>query len=527
MRIREFTAMITRVREAWTGRNDSGVTAVLVAMMMFLLMGFAAVAVDSGILFNDRRQQQSAADGGALAAVQFAKTTLPTTNCGALSGIDYAACRGAEEAIDVVEGTLPGRYALVGDWDTCVDAGKPAEFTQGSTLSDCISFTDNLQKVRVVLPGTDVDTSFARVIGVDTVRVGAFAEARLDLNLSGGVLPFAVGPGGAGTSQACFKANSTSNLDIAPCSSGVEGNYGKLGILTYGNSTMGTVELCTGSNAQRMSTNIMLGADHPMEKTGVSPGIVNDSTNCPVISNPVDELVTEPGNAVGALEDGFFNGIAALPWEGRLTCKDGDAAENPAQGFVSSDCVNINTWMPESIDNTPLWDFIVPGANAEVVGGACAPGGGAIKNREEMETCLDAWKAWPVAHTLSLFDLALTTNPRYGAVPILNSDPGGGIGSYLITDFRPTYLHTLYFKCNANNCDTVYSPGEHTDASPPPLATCPNPVLPTHSNCGWPLTQKKSLTAISAFVLTLDMLDPVTAATFPFTPGTIVYNLSK
>ncbi|TDI51539.1 MAG: hypothetical protein E2O97_04890, partial [Acidobacteria bacterium] len=144
MRIREFTAMITRVREAWTGRNDSGVTAVLVAMMMFLLMGFAAVAVDSGILFNDRRQQQSAADGGALAAVQFARTTLPTTNCGALSGIDYAACRGAEEAIDVVEGTLPGRYALV-DWINCFDADKPVlEYTQSSTLSHCISFTDNL-----------------------------------------------------------------------------------------------------------------------------------------------------------------------------------------------------------------------------------------------------------------------------------------------------------------------------------------------------------------------------------------------
>ena len=96
MRIREFTAMITRVREAWTGRNDSGVTAVLVAMMMFLLMGFAAVAVDSGILFSDRRQQQSAADGGALAAVQFAKTGLPTVECTGLSGTARAACRGAE-----------------------------------------------------------------------------------------------------------------------------------------------------------------------------------------------------------------------------------------------------------------------------------------------------------------------------------------------------------------------------------------------------------------------------------------------
>ena len=146
--------MITRIRETWVARSESGATALLIAISMVVLMGFAAVAVDSGILFSDRRQQQSAADGGALAAVQFAKTTLPTTNCGALSGIFYAACRGAEEAINVVEGTLPGRYALVGDWDTCVDATKPIEFDQTSTLSDCISFTSNLQKARVVLPGT-------------------------------------------------------------------------------------------------------------------------------------------------------------------------------------------------------------------------------------------------------------------------------------------------------------------------------------------------------------------------------------
>ena len=527
MSIRGLTAVITRLRETWTGQNDSGVTAVLVAMSMLLLMGFTAVAVDSGILFNDRRQQQSAADGGALAAVQVAKTGLPTVECIGLSGTARAACRGAEEAIDVVEGTLPGRYALVGDWDTCVDAAKPAEYTQSSTLSDCISFTDNLQKARVVLPGTDVETSFARVIGVNTVRVGAFAEAKLDINQSGGVIPFAVGPSGAGTSQACFKANSTSNLDIAPCSSGVSGNYGELKVFTYGNSTMGTVELCSGGNDQRMSTNIMLGSDHPLELTGASPGVVNDDTNCPLIGNPVDEVGTEPGNAVGAIEDGFFNGIAALPWEGRLLCKNGDASENPAQGFVSNDCANINTWMPETLDNTPLWDFIVPGANAEVVGGACAPGGGAIKDRAEMEACLDAWKAWPVAHTLFLFDPALTDNPRFAAVPILATDPAGGFGNHLIIDFRPAYLNTLYFKCNSKACDTVFSPGEYTDASPPPLATCPNPTLPTHSNCGWPRTQKKSRKAITAFVMTLDMLDPETAKNFPNQPGTIVYNLSK
>ena len=525
MSIRGLTAVISRIRETWTGRNDSGAVAVLVAASMLLLMGFAAVAVDSGILFSDRRQQQSAADVGALAAVQFAKTTLPTTNCGALSGIDYAACRGAEEAIDVVEGTLPGRYALVGDWDTCVDAGKPVEFTQSSTLSDCISFTDNLQKARVVLPGTDVDTSFARVIGVNTVRVGAFAEASLDLNQSGGVLPFAVGPGGAGSDQACFTAQSAGTLDIAPCDTSSEGNFGKLNLYLYGNGTLNTPEICTGSNAERMSVNIVLGSDHPLEPVGVSPGIINDNTNCPLITNPVDEVETWTGNAAGAIADGFFNGIASPAWEGRLVCKDGDVTENPAQGFVSQDCVDINNNLPEEIDHTPLWYYITPGANSEVVGGACAPGGGAITNRDEMEACLSGWKAWPIAHTLSLFEPELNDSPRFAAVPQLDNDPGGGFGTYLITGFLPMYIETIYFKCNANTCDIVHSPGEDSDGAQP--AACPDPLTPDISSCGWKDNGNKGIEAVSTLVMTLDMLDPVTAATFPFKPGTIVYNLSK
>ncbi|MEE9177907.1 MAG: pilus assembly protein TadG-related protein, partial [Acidimicrobiia bacterium] len=45
--------------------SDRGATALLVALAMVMLMGFAAVAVDSGLGFDERRQQQSAADVGA------------------------------------------------------------------------------------------------------------------------------------------------------------------------------------------------------------------------------------------------------------------------------------------------------------------------------------------------------------------------------------------------------------------------------------------------------------------------------
>lgn len=49
-------------------RDESGQTLVLTAISMLVLMGFLAMATDVSILFHDRREMQSAADAGALAA---------------------------------------------------------------------------------------------------------------------------------------------------------------------------------------------------------------------------------------------------------------------------------------------------------------------------------------------------------------------------------------------------------------------------------------------------------------------------
>ena len=512
--------MITRTRDKVTERNDSGATAILVAISMLVLMGFAAVAVDGGILFSDRRQQQSAADVGALAAVQFAKTGLPTVECIGLGGTALAACRGAEEAIDVVEGTLPGRYALVGDWDSCVDAGKPAEYTIASSLSDCISFTANFQKARVVLPGTDVDTAFAPVIGIDTVRVGAFAEASLDLDQSADVLPFALGPTGAASDQACLFANSTSNLDVTPCNGPVDGNFGKLDVALYGNTTVGTPQICGNTmTTTKMGVNLVVGSDHLIEKNFQTAGSVEDFANCPILSNPVDRLNTQTGNSANGIEDGLFTGISTPALEGRLVCKDGDTSENPDTGKVSSSCVDVLSAFPETVDDTPLWEFINAGAASQTLpGGVCT---GAINTRQDMEACLAGWKAYsPHPTTSSLFTFDLKTSTRFAAVPILETDPGTGTGTYDVIEFRPVYLSTFYLKCNANTCDVVHSPGE-TSSGPCPVLT------PTDNSCGWYATGNKGVVALTSYILTLDMLNPVIRENFPATEGTVVYNLSK
>ncbi len=49
-------------------REDKGATMVLVAMSLLMLFGFAALAIDAGLGYNDRRGTQNAADNAALAA---------------------------------------------------------------------------------------------------------------------------------------------------------------------------------------------------------------------------------------------------------------------------------------------------------------------------------------------------------------------------------------------------------------------------------------------------------------------------
>ncbi|MBI2863990.1 MAG: hypothetical protein HYX94_05460 [Chloroflexi bacterium] len=50
--------------------EEKGVVAVIVAFILVVLLGFAALVVDAGVLFETRRELQNAMDGAALAAAQ-------------------------------------------------------------------------------------------------------------------------------------------------------------------------------------------------------------------------------------------------------------------------------------------------------------------------------------------------------------------------------------------------------------------------------------------------------------------------
>ena len=457
--------------------SDQGAVAVLVAASLIMLMGFAALVVDVGAAMSERRQDQSAADMAALAAVQFARGSAnPAT----------AANNGASVAITVANSTLDNPAAA--NWATCSDPNRPTEFTRVSTVSACVSFTANLQRSRVVIPTIEVATTFGRVLGRASISASAFAEAQGDLGQEGRVLPFGLPGGSANQTEVCLRAAASTNMTPPPCNGPEQGNFGTLEFAIYGNPTVGTIEDCRPNPQQGLSTNMAAGIDHPL---GIVDGQVRrDDQWCPIFNARPNHIFGQTG--VGSnLDDGMLDGSSY-----RLT--------SPMPGRLARGGNRLQVERNTSIDNTPLWSFINSGSNrpASCVG---------VNNTARMAACIADWRSG--SYSDPLFTLAIGDAIRFGAVPQLTSNTwGNGRQLYGIANIVPIYLQGTYWRCQGNgSCTIVHYPGD-------PGAS---------SGVGSTVNGNNKLSAVTAFLLHIDMLPEPLRSNFPSTAGQIDYALTR
>lgn len=75
-----------RVRSGRAG-GERGATSVFIAFLLVVLLGFAAIAVDVGLLYSERAQLQNGADASALAMAQECARNRYSDNCSATSPI--------------------------------------------------------------------------------------------------------------------------------------------------------------------------------------------------------------------------------------------------------------------------------------------------------------------------------------------------------------------------------------------------------------------------------------------------------
>ncbi len=136
-----------------------GVVAVFTMVMLVVLLGFAALTVDVGLMYNTRNDLQTTADAAALAGAQ----SLPDIGAARYEAIKCAR-RNNHSASDVVESA----GITFGRWDA-----ERGTFTPNDTPINAI----NVVAQRSTRTGNALELVFSQVFGRRTTNVSASATA--------------------------------------------------------------------------------------------------------------------------------------------------------------------------------------------------------------------------------------------------------------------------------------------------------------------------------------------------------------
>ncbi len=477
--------------------SEQGASAVVIALSMLVIMGFAALAIDIGLGLNERRQDQAASDVGALAAVQFAQ---PNAGCSGASCVTQAATNGANEAITVANASLDDPSAA--DWTDSSRCGTPPAGFSVSPVTDCVAFTANFQRAWVKVPIIDSPTYFGRLLGADSLAVSADSIADQGFSNPGPVWPFLLPGNAASADYNCLKTGPNPAWGVCEDLPGT-GNFGSMDFFIFGNQERNTTQKCTGDTNGRLVSNIARGIDHPLglHPSGVGAG-KEEKEVCPILGAEPDMADGQPG--VGsALEDGLLYGgssytIDGIPYPGRIEDSSGFLVRD-AQGSTPA----------ARIDDTTLWSYLAGG-----LPGPCSSA--TVDTPQEMVSCI----GWAKSTGTEIFIDDIIFAPRFGFTPgVWELDfltPGS---AYHIKEYRPVYMDTTYYGCTSSSCDIVHTVGV-ADGGP-----CgPDPEFVT---CGTPGPGNKGLDAVAAYILDPSILPDVAKTPNPGAANQRSYALSE
>ncbi len=268
-------------------KSRRGVSLAFVAILMVVLLGMAALAVDVGMLDNAKAQAQNAADSGALAG---AGSLIMTPN-------------DSTTATAVAE-TFAEQHVIVKDSVVIV----PIEDIQVDLANSRVTVTAR----RILARNNAVPTFFARVLGFDLVDVEATAVAE-------------VGPAG---SAACLKPwaipDAYDDLVAPPDEFTNPGDYYESGVTSYGTTYRGPdmdwglqLTLKHSSPGDAITPGQFFPIDLPLPGDGPIVGGDKYRENIATCNTQIvqvgDILLTENGNMIGPTQQGVNDLIAQDP----------------------------------------------------------------------------------------------------------------------------------------------------------------------------------------------------------------------
>lgn len=536
--------------------TEHGTTALLVAGTLILLMGMAAIAIDVGAGFNERRQNQTAADVGVLAG---ALDYLDLGRCGAPT--NDPADGGCNRLLELVRANLSTTYAdadWIAAWRTCADqlqgftalpvhsawgTGFPVN-SAGHAVVPCIS--QSAQELRVRVPDQFLDTTFGAVLGVDELITLATAHAALEVSPLGGLLPFGILSGSG--AHTCLLTAPSGNAE-PPCDGPASGNFYTLESQTWGPpSSQLTLTDCNNPGSPELAINTALGIDHFIDTaddfsppdpaiysfdnspTGTADDLTTREDRCTLSSSGVAMAVDQLPDA--GPRDTLLAGTGADDsspvLRGLVTGKPADFAANAPNGgnnVVPRLLNNGNCLLPQGAttkscetyelkekigsqtfsyhaNNEPLWNYLIDFDLGSTGAIPCPAAGASVQTDEDvdstetMQCLLDG-----VPPNTVLFSDLIETNPRFARVPEFHfSVWGPGTHWQPVKKYRMIYLHSLWFSSGNTNHEF-----EADGASNGSLCIGNN-----QNNCA-----NLNLLQLEAFLLPHDTVPDVVADSFP------------
>ncbi len=448
--------------------GERGASAILIALSLLVLLGFAAIAIDLSVGFNQRRQDQTAADIGVMAGA--IETLGPNTKIRDL-------------ILDFTRRNVVADYSAA-DWQTlweaCQDPERldlnasgfmfqpiaaPAGWTTPSGTLDCISF-DGGGFVRVNLPDLPFETTFGQLLGVDELEANADAVARMGNRGGGGILPFGLLSTAGEGQHACLRDASGGHAE-EPCDGPDAGNFGALESPHYGTQPTGPSQNCTGSpKSDVIAVNIAYGIDHRVipDPDGLVANEVRDTCG-----NMDNGFAPDTMNTFTGLSNGVKEGLATGPVPGGIAAPRLQQGSNPKRNIYGS-----------QLDNRPLWEYIDPSLSvsnspsddlpsicerASFVAFPTNP-----KQDWDLDGTLDEPNSWEHlsacltqfvagSHTAPLFLETLNESPRFGYVPQFWENSFGSGNSWRhVLRFKATWLQATWWRKGGTT--TAFHPGE-------------------------------------------------------------------
>ncbi len=452
-------------------RRDRGATAVLVAISMLLLLGISAIAVDLGSGWNERRQDQTASDLGAVAgALSFGSKPAIVAQVLATSrdNLDTTYTDAEWEAL----------------WEGCTDPDRPVDFSPlpepaawGSGTLDCISLSPSFLRVRT--PVQKTLSFFAQTMGIPFLSTDADTVVTVLPTGNSVLLPFAVRadtPAG----HICLDTG-PGGTSLPPCDGPEKGSFGNIAPVQFGNPFTGTQPECDKqASANNMVPDaIAMGIDHILWKyppaswtdtgwlksnnTGKNE-VKNSSVNmdlCSVVGGtavpsdgvPIDGGVIDTGNSTKAdVTEGLISTTAFVDGgKGRLLRSTNTVAVKDGNSTLQ-------------LDNTPLWSHLLADSGTVAYDDVYAPAscnpttvdaGTPEQKSDKMHSCLRDYENG--GYSGQIFGVSILDTPRFGVAPQLWHDNlGSGLSYRPIENFRVVYLNGVWFDLKSASIEPFY-----------------------------------------------------------------------